>query len=193
MKDWKNNILQDKKIIIISGVILAFIIFLVFIYLPMRGDMGKIKASLSIAQGQIQEIERIIDKSISLEENIGRLRKRAQELKNKFPDREEASLRVISDSARKLNIELISMTPQPKRECLFDNQAAIKVEDKICRFLFIAIEMKCSYKGLVDYLERLEKDSPVFVAIESLDILNNKVDKDAKLNIRLGLNLYLLS
>ena len=111
-----------------------------------------------------------------------------KDFSSKFPEKEEESLRILSDIARNLNIEIISISPKPKR--VFE--AAGRVEEKICQFISVSMEMRGTYFNLVKYIESLKKDLPAFLSIEELRIKKERIE-GSLLNIMLTFKLYLLS
>lgn len=185
---------SQKKIVIISLIVIAvFLIFWLFIYSPTKFTVQRYKSELISQESQIEEIEAVIGEAKTMDEGIRLLKARYQELNNKFPQGGEDSLRILSDIAKKLNIELISIRPQPKREFLDENNQKVEIEGATCLIIFVSIEMKCFYKDLVKYIQTLKESSGLtFVTFEKLRISKDK-SGTPKLNITLNLNLYLLS
>lgn len=183
----------QKKIIFI-GLIVFFtlIIFWVFVYLPTQNTVSRVKKELLDIEAQILEIETIMSRGRSMQDNIGLLRERVRVLERKFPAKEEEGLRSLSDLADKLNIEIVSLKPAPKEEVLDAKSQKTIIEDKVCQKLAVSIEMKSNFKNLIRYITALKKSSPVFVTIDQLKI-NKDTLEGAKLNIVLDLSLYLLS
>lgn len=166
--------------------------FWFFLYLPSKNSLIKAKSELINVENQIREIEAVNGNDRTLDVTINLLRKKYQELNKRFPEKEEDGLRIISDSARRLNIEVLSLKPQPKIAFLGADNKAITIEGKNCRRLLVLIEMDCGYKDLVKYIADLKGTLPVFVTIEKLRI--NKADPlGIKLNVLMEMDLYLLS
>ncbi len=165
-------------------------IFIFFIYLPSSNRVAQIKKELSTVESQISEIEATISQSKSMDEGISLLRERFRELNNKFPPKEQEAIKAISGLARKLNIEIISIRPQPKKDFFDENNNNVEIDGKTCQSIFVSIEMSCFYKDLVRYIHSLKEDLPAFVSIQNL--LVNK-SGTSKLNVILDINLYLLS
>ena len=171
---------------------LAFLIFWRFIYLPMKNDMIKKKIELSGVESQIKQIETIFGKTSTEGESIRFLRERFQGLDNKFPTKEEAALKKLSDFAKKLNVEIISLKPNPKEMLTDENDSQIKIEGKTCQRVFLTLNMRCNYEDLVKYIESVKADLPAFVTIEKIKINKSKSER-TRLNVVLEINLYLLS
>jgi hypothetical protein len=185
---------QAQKKIITAGLIVLclFLGFWFFVYLPGRITVKKIKSELLDTENQIQEIEGMIQESRNRDEGIKLLKERYEQLNNKFPQEEEDALKALSEIARELKIGLVSIKAQPKTAFLDADNKEVNIEGKSCQRVFVYIEMRGSYKDLVKYILSLEESNSALTTIEEL-----KVSKDesgaAKLNITLGLNLYLLS
>ncbi len=190
----KNLSPSQKKIIIISLIVIAvFLIFWLFIYSPTKCSVQRYKRELISQESQIKEIEAVIGEAKTMDEGIRLLKARYQGLNNKFPQKEEDSLRMFSDIAKKLNIEIISIRPQPKREFLDEDNQKVEIEGATCLTVLVTIEMDCFYKDLVKYIQALKEASGLaFVTLEKLQITKDK-SGTPKLNIVLDLSLYLLS
>lgn len=184
---------SQKKIIIISlVVVLAFLFFLLFIYLPTKNTVLKIKSELFDKERQIQEIETMLGDAKSLDEGIRLLKERHQRINKKFPQKEEEGIKILSDFARKLNIQILSIEPKPKQEFLDENNNKVTIEGMTCQSLLVSIEMSCLYKDLVRYIQVLKESLPAFFTIETLKINKDK-SGTLRLNVKFDINLYILS
>lgn len=152
----------------------------------------KIKSELFNKEKQIQDIETTIGKDKTLEKGIELLQVSRRRLNNKFPPKEEGGLEMLSDFAKKLNIEFISIEPKPKQAFLDENGSKVELEGKSCQGVLVAIEIKCLYKELVKYIQLLKESLPAFVTIETLRVNKDKSGMP-KLNVILNLNLYILA
>ncbi len=189
--EMKDITASQKKIIIISAIsIVALLIFWISVYMPSRNNAIKTKSELSNVEAQIQEIEAIIGKDKTINEGMIYLRERYEYLNNKFPEKEEESLRMLSNFAREMNVEILSIKPQQKRTFLDENKKEVKIEGKACQRVFVRVEMRCACRNLIGFIETLRESLPTFISIESLSI--NKDKRDLSLKTTLGLNLHLL-
>ena len=188
----KKGLLQKEIIIITFLILSAFLICWIFIYFPSKNIVEGVKSELAGLQRQIYEIEAVIDRAKTTDKSIQALIEKSQKLNNAFPRREEESLKMLSQLARNLNIELNSVEPQLRTVFLDEDKKEVKIEGKTCQKIFISLEMRCFYKDLVKYIETLKKVLPALVSVEIL-----KAGKDrsgtTKLNVTLGIKLYLLS
>ncbi|MEA3560852.1 MAG: hypothetical protein U9R31_03680 [Candidatus Omnitrophota bacterium] len=188
----KKGLLQKEIIIITFLILSAFLICWIFIYFPSKNIVKRIKSELAGLQRQIYEIEAVIGRAKTTDKNIRALVEKSQKLNNAFPQKEEESLKMLSQLARNLNIELNSVKPQLRAVFLGEDKKEVKIEGKTCQKIFVSLEMKCFYKDLVKYIETLKKVLPALATVEIL-----KAGKDCsgttKLNVTLGINLYLLS
>jgi hypothetical protein len=173
---------EQRKIIIIGfALILAFLIFWIFIYLPSQNEVRRLQTQLMELDSQTRGIEMIIDKARTIDEGLNALKEEYGRL-NKFSSQAEESLRLVSEYARKLNIEMLSIKSQPK---------ILASDIGSCLSILVSVEAKSSYKTLLRYLQIIKNNLPTFTTIERL-----KIDKDnsksKNLNVILDLKLYLL-
>lgn len=185
---------SQKKIVIAALVVLAtFLCFLVFVYLPSKNTVKTIKKELASIERQIREIEgRINGKDKLSYVNIEALKNKASRLTNKFPSKEEESIKMLYDFARKSNIEIISLKPQPKTAFFSADNKEVRSDGKVLQTSYVFLQMKCLYKDLADYLTNLQKDLPAFMSVEKISISKDNYEV-LRLNVELYLNLYLLS
>ena len=185
--------LAQKKIIIASLAALAvFIVFIFFVYAPSKKTMAKVKNELEAVESSIAEIESLTKDSRSMEEGVNLLKERSEKLANKFTSKKEDALKMFSELAQKLNVEIVALTPQPKAMFLDENGAKTEIEGKICQRLSATLEIRSTYKSLVGYIEVLKESLPAYCVIERLSIHKPAADS-AQLSAVLEMNLYLLT
>ena len=191
---WLNNIspAQKKIIIVVFTGALAFLASWMFIYLPARGSVNRVRQELGIIENKIQGIEGKLGKNKSMEAGLRLLQEESFSLTAKFPSKEEESIKTLSDLAAKGNVEIISLRPEAKANLLGEGEKKIEMEGLSCYKVPINMEIKCTYQGLVEYLISLKESTLADISVERL-----KINKDAsgagRLNINLDINLYLLS
>jgi len=183
----------QKKILLISGaVLLVFLAFIFAVYVPSKNSARSIKSELEGIDSQIQVVEAFLSSAGSMAGGLERLKEKDQYLIDKFPPKEEAALQMLSEFAKKLNIEVASVTPAPKEDFIYGNSEKVEIEGKACQRVPVALELKGSYKNLVQYIETIRESLPAYVVLEKLKIVKNK-EGLPKLKIVLDMSLYLLS
>ena len=183
---------NQKKIIVISlSGFFVFFVFLVFLYFPASRKISGLKQELAQTQVQIKGIEMLLAGAQSREEAIRLLKQKQQYLSNKFPQKEEESLRFIPEIARKMNIEVISMQPQTRAEFLSVSGKQSTIDGRIVQYLPVTLELTCFYKDLVKYLLELDLGLPAFISVQSLSIKKEN-SVTGKIRGTVDLNLYLL-
>jgi hypothetical protein len=184
---------NQKKIIIMSvSVFFIFLLFLGLLYLPASRKIALLKKELTMTTQQIQGIELLLAGAQGRNEAIRLLKQKQQYLSNKFPQKEEESLRFIPEIARKMNIEVLSMQPQARVEFLDASGNPMSMDNRTVHYLPVTLELTCFYKDLVKYLLVLDLELPALTSIESLNI--SKEDQPSgKVRATINLNLYLLN
>jgi hypothetical protein len=182
----------QKKIIMIGlGVLLIFLFFLVFLFMPENKQISTLKNELISTDKQIQGIEILLTGAQSRDEAIRRLKQKQQYLNNKFPQKEEESLRLIPELARKMNISVISMQPGSKTELLDGAGKQMIIENRVVNYLPITLEVSCYFKDLVKYVLELQATLPAFTSVHSLE-MNKEWQVAGKIRAKIEFNLYLL-
>ncbi|MFH1360212.1 MAG: hypothetical protein ABIJ41_04145 [Candidatus Omnitrophota bacterium] len=184
---------SQKKIIYSTGAgLVVFLLAWGFFYVPVKRRLRELKADYDQTLSHIQRIESIFGGSENMNEGLSRIEERRRELDAKFPLKEEEALKMLSDFARDLNMEMISIEPQPKTIFLDKNGSEVSIEGKTVKKVFVSLSMKGGFRECVGYLEMLKESLQAFVTIESLDVQKSG-SGSAKLVINLDLNIYLLS
>ena len=189
------QITQAQRKIIFAAVIdlSVFILFLSLIYMPSRRKVAKLKAELQSIEQEVAEIKKIASQAGSLEKSITLFKDRYSVLQGKFPAKEEEAISKISDLARQLRINIISLKPGAKQVVFSEGKEGLAIEQKVCHNILVAIEMDCTYAELVKYLELLNEELPALVTVETIEIANGGPVTPGKLRVNLSFNLYLLS
>lgn len=182
---------QSHKKILVVGliVIVCFCLLWFFIFIPSKKKVTDIQLELLAIQEKIGQIEKIAGPSQTIDRGIKDAKARYQRLNSLFPDKEEEALKQLSHLAKKYNIEIISLNPHEKKLCsagLIDD-----IEGKKCHRVFVSMQIRAFYKGLVGYIEALKESLPAFISIETLKI--RKFNPAVQLDVLLEFNVYFLS
>jgi len=184
---------SQKRIMVIAGIIaLVFFIVWLFMFLPEKSSVDKMKAELAGTEAQIQDIELQISKTKTLSQGIRSLEIRRQVLENKFPKDAGEAFNGLFRLAGEFKIKIVSLRSTPKKPFLDENGKEVMVEGKRCEMISLNLVMKGSYEDLIKYRESMEKDLPGFVSLDSFSIVRNALAPEEKLMITWGFNLYFL-
>ena len=182
----------NKTLIIPLGAGGIVFIFWLIISIPLNQLKHSLKAELMGLEDQIQQIEAMGDQDKTKEEKVRILREKYQLLGNKFPEKEEESLGLLSSYAQELQIEVISIKSQPKKVFLDVNHKKVEAGGKSCQEIPVTIEMKGTYQASVQYIEMLREVLPAYVVVEKIKMHKDPLEP-SRLDVHLDLNLYLLS
>jgi len=193
MKLPKIDITESQKNIIIMAAagLFVFLLLWLFLYFPSSKEITGLKHELALTQQQIRDIEILLAGSKGRDEAIHLLKQRQQYLNSRFPQKEETSLRIITEVARKINIDVLSLQPGLRAEFLDESGKQVLIDGKKVCYLPITIEAVCFYKDLVTYLTELKSALPAFVSLISLNV-NKDSGFAGKVRVNAGFNLYLL-
>ena len=193
IKDLAKNIsTTQKKIFIVAFVgSVFFLLFWFLVYLPAKAKISHLKKELSIMDAKIQSIEETLNRSGTFANGVKLLKEKHQRLTSKFPLKEEEGLKLVSDLARKMNVEIIS-TKIGTKESFSEEEGRgfINMDGKKCQKFVLTIDASSTYEDLVKYLENLNKSLSFFIQRISI---SKGTTTNNKLRITLDLSLYLLS
>ena len=184
---------SQKKINITAIVmVLIFLSGWLLIYFPRQNKLRQLKNELSRMEGQIQQINALLGDNTTIDEGIRLFTERSRRLDAQFPHEEEEPIRWLSDSARKHNLGIVSIKSQPKILFQDEKQKPIEVEGKSCQVVGVSMEIKGSYRDLIEYMESIKKSLPTYVTVEKVRIYKDSSATGA-LNFSVEMRLFLLS
>jgi len=181
-----------QKKIALSALVMFLLFFCVwlFLYLPSRNMLRSLKARLDAAQDEIARIQELLGRGVTVEQGLSALKARHQALAAQFPAAEEEAIKVFSDTAKRLNIEVYSIKAEPPRLFLIGKEK-ISIEGKDCYHTPVSLQMRCSYEQFLEYTADIKESLPALLTIEKLKITRSAPGAK-ELNIELVFNLYLL-
>lgn len=176
---------EQKKIIYIAAIVaVSLALFLAFIYSPQKKKLSGIRSSLSAAEGEIAEINRITHGK-PLEQAVSGLSLQRKALFARLPLRVEDVVKSLSEAAREHRVEL--------RNTSFAEEKRIpgKVPGYTVRELPISMKLSSEYRGLGEYLQKMLSGFPVLVRIKQLT-LRGQGEGQPQLEAELNISAYLL-
>lgn len=183
----------QKKIIFIALVmVLSFSLFLLLVYLPTKSRAERLRSELSDLEAQIKAAESYTLGARSPEEGVKLLKERYRYLDSKLPLNYAQALAMIPELARRLNIEVLSSNNTAPAQFIDKAGLRMEIEGRSCSLISVSMDLKCSYKDLVRYLDALKKVVPVFITVERLSVQREN-QLSARLNVKLSLNIYFLT
>lgn len=188
---------QKKMFLYVVVGVLVILILWGLVYLPSRKQMQGLQAQLDKVNEQldkvkmIEEVQEAISTGYTYTQSIESLKGELAALSKDIATEEETSLEYLSSSARRLNLEVLSVKPASKEPLLDENKNLIKIADNDCFQLPVQLKLKGSYTAIGNYIESLRKDALSLIAVENLKI--NKFGKQDILNADVDLTIYLRS
>ena len=185
--------LSQMKLLLISGVAALVIIGLWFLMvLPIKHSSSKLQQELQEVQMRISQIESMVEKGQLPKEATASLEERYRQVSSQFPAQEEESIELLSNLAQRLGLQILSLRSQPKTDFLDEDGRKLEIEGKVCQTVSIFMEMKGSYKTLINYITALKEELPAYATIEKLS-LGEEDPTLLNLAIFLEIKLYLLA
>ena len=178
---------EQRQILIFVGIFIVFIVgFFIFLHFPQSRKLQQLREEFLTREQEIEEIKKITEGGKNLEETIVELKVQLGTLEAKIPERETEVIQAVSELAHSYGIGIISITPS-KKEAF----GSFQIDGKTCYELAIAMKIECSYRTLVDFLEKLTQDFSLLVRSRSVAMV--KKDKEAgTLDIDLQMDAYIL-
>jgi len=181
---------QKNIIIVTISTIALLIVSWIFIFLPAKDTVKTLKTELLQIEGKIGGLKDIIGKDKPLSEGITILEQELENLKKRFPDSEEGTLRIISNLAHRSGLDVISFKPRKKNLLLDENKNAKEIDDCLCKKMSVSMIVRSGYLQLGSFLEALRKEVPHILTVERLNITKESGRDELKADI--NLTMYLL-
>lgn len=183
---------QRKILVGIALGLLAFLIVWFGFYRPLHNKVCVLKSEVADAEQLVRQIEANIGTSVFREEGFRQIKEKFDLLMKRFPSKEEDGIKMIYATARKIDIEIISLQPLPKENCGDESGQPVSVEGRTCAKIPLLVKIKGAYKDVTRFLEALKDSSSLFASVESVKLSKAEAGT-AKVLVSLTLNLYLLS
>lgn len=184
---------RQKKILVIVGVVgSAFIIFIAFIYIPMRAELARLKDEFYKLEAEISQIKKLAKEGESLEEAIVSLKDRLDAINKKFPEKDEVILRELSGLAAELGIEVVSIRPQKKKVIQEIGSRPIGIKECLVQEMPVSMTLRASYRALGEFFKILKEDFPIFVRVDNVRIVRAGDKQTGVLDAELNLDTYLI-
>jgi Tfp pilus assembly protein PilO len=184
---------REKNIVVITGVcVLVIFLFWVFVYLPADKRLRVLKTDLKNVKDEVSQIQARGGKNgrdmITMVESLQKDFKSAM---LKFPKGEEETLKLLSQEANKLGMEIVSIKQGSKRPFLDSSNNLVFCESEQCFEIPIAVEMRGLYRSVGEFLNVLREGFPAFIKTEEIRIGKDEMISP-KRRINLELRLYIL-
>jgi Tfp pilus assembly protein PilO len=182
---WAKNISgEQKKIIYISAVGSIFLFsFLVFVYGPQSKKFSAIKKELSQTENQIKEIMGIVG-GRDLPEAVRELKTDFIKITAKLPPKENMIISGLSENAKRLNLEVRSISPSGGH-LLANAIPGYDIEE-----LPVSLNLVGDYRALGEYLHILRDNPPILIRVRQLEI-KGKGEGRSDLDVALQICAYL--
>lgn len=152
----KDLIVAGKKknvhIMILAGVLLFAVLFLLLLT-PLKKTIARKKEEWKKLETQLIAGRTKLDTYLRLDKP--RIDAQFEELRKKLPSKSPTSaiLEELTKRGKELNIEFVSITPQPERYVQGTQMTPPALK---CKILPIEINMRATYRNLTEYLNLLE-------------------------------------
>jgi hypothetical protein len=185
---------RSQKRILLTGAIIAlvFVFVWLFLFLPEKASVDRMKTELADDETQIQGIESDVSKTGTLAQGIQLLESRHLVLENKFPIEVGESLKKFSKLVKNSNMKIISVKLSPKQTLLDENTKEVSLDGKKCELINVMMVMKGSYVDLIRCREQMQEGLPGFLNLDFLDVVRTVNSPQEELTVTWGFNLYFL-
>jgi len=176
-KEEKNNL----YIMAISLILLC--VFLFFICIPQQKLFSSKINEVHKTEKQIAEIM-LIAQGKDLAQAVKALNINLIEFSGKLPAEEEAIIYRLSDSAKKLRLNVMNITPGEK-VLVAHKASGFDIEERPLTMTLVG-----DFRALGEYINELEQGEPTLVKIKKVEV-KNKGEYKALLDIKLELSAYM--
>ena len=179
------ELLSNKAVTQLAGVILIAILYLFFIFFPKAKVVLKNFSQAGELKAKIVKIESAWAQRTQIEQKIAQTNEKIHYYEKELPGKKEIPqvLRYLSDSARKLNVKITEIKPAEEDE-------GIAEENLIYSSVPISLKAECGYHELGRFVSELES-ADRFVKIGDIKILTNPYNENRH-HVRLMVITYTL-
>lgn len=178
-----------KSVAVIGG---AFLLFIFLLYIPTLHGLSSMRGDYDRISSEIAQMKNMDGGGKSLEETIAKLNKRLDVLNSMFPSKEEGVLRLLSQTASNLKINVTSMTPEKRHIVQEIGGASVNIKECAIQEMGIKMSVKSDYKAFEEFVRTVREDFPVYVKFDSVRMEKTSNDKHPVLNIDVEMHTYLI-
>ena len=181
-----------KELLIAVGVsILLVVLFATLVYVPAHKRTRIMQKEAAATSGEIGRIREAMGAAKSVDEALRFMNEEITVIEKLFPRNEEVILRELSDMAKKMNMEVTSISPQKKRIVAKIDGVAVSVKGSLVKEMPVTMKLITRYKNVGNYTIALRSDFPMLVRVDAVNMSSGK--EDGLLDVDLQLNSYMLS
>lgn len=184
---------QKNIILTIGIVVVVVVLFIMYLYIPMNKKLAGLKAEITAAEAEVNQIRQSFGDAKSLEEALAFLNKKIEVLSKKFPIKEEIVLRELPGIVSKLGIEVLSIRPGKKIAIGDIGGVPVPVKGSTVYEFSISMDLITTYKKLGELFTVLHESFPIFIRVDSVRLSSSGKDEKGFLNVDLNLFTYVIS
>lgn len=186
---------KQKKIFMTAAIIGAvYLLFIIFVHIPMIHKLAVLKSDYDRTISEINQIKAMVGGDKSLENTINKLNQQLEKLNTMFPSTEEGILNILSDTAAKFKINVISMNPEKKHIVEEIGKTPVAIKECKVQEMEVSMVLKADYKTVNDFVRTIRQDFPVYIKFDyiKMDKVQESDGRHPILNIDLKMHAYLV-
>jgi len=171
----------QKALIVLLVILLLPGLFWLVVYRPKAGQYVNLLSEIQELDQDIAEASEKVSRIPEIEEEIERTREKLERLDDQYPRTIEPFYKLISATAKKVGVDIMSMISGEKKDEEGENLAVRKH--------YVQLSARCPYRILAEFLDEIS-DLPLTVSVSGLEI-EAEEDLLPKLEVKLQLTAYL--
>jgi len=181
---------KTQKLIFLMAFIIFIVIFILwlFVYSPTRAKANVLKEELDAIRLDIRDITRIAGGQKNMDVAYKKFHEKLKELNRIIPTEEKSALSLLSKIADEMGIKILIMRPGGAAESQID----LEIKGKLIVEMPMSLELKCDYKTLGEYLNRIRTELPVLVVVNEVKMSRLAEGGNTYLKANLNLRLFML-
>ncbi len=183
---------SQKKILAFAAMTVVFLfLFILLVYLPGRSTTTRLKRELAQTRARVSELQAVVNVGRNIRQGINLVKDKYTWIIRKFPGKEEESIQLLNELTQGLNVEIISINPQPKVPYFDEKNKPVFLDGRSLQSGEVSLALRCMYKDLMLYIQRLNDSLPGYIFADRIKISRDK-ENSLKLLVDMEFRLYLL-
>lgn len=183
---------SQKKILALAAMTAGFLLlFILLVYLPGRSSTARLKRELVQTRARVSELQSVVNMGRDIRQGISLVKDQYTWITRKFPAKEEESIQLLNEFAQGMNVEVLSIKPQPKVPYLDERNAPVFLDGRSLQAVEVSLSLRCMYKDLMSYVQKLNDSLPGYIVADRLKIARDR-ENSLKLLVDMEFMLYLL-
>jgi hypothetical protein len=185
----KDHPSQRGIMLLAVAILVVFVLFGYFVYIPNREQMMVVKKDLIQARMRLRELQSLVGQGRSIREGIQLVNEEFSRLDRKMPVSCDEGLKGIPALAAQNNVDIVSLKRKEAGTAIDERGGPILFRNKEVKSISVALDARGYYKDIIGFIENMEEFLPGFLYVDTMRIKSD-AGRESKLSFVIDMTLF---